>query len=96
MVSSIPLKKLLRYLSLKQLFISCICSVGIRMVWSAIWMKDARVNFSKGIKIAPVRRTSIMASRDVPDPDTGIRYKLDIRHYPVSGTNLPDIYRIVL
>jgi hypothetical protein len=85
MVSSIPLKKLLRYLSLKHLFISCICSVGIMMVSSTIWMKDARVNFSKGIKIARVRRTSIMASRDAPDPDTGIRYPVKFRHPALSG-----------
>jgi hypothetical protein len=61
------------------------------MVSSAIWMKDARVNFSKGIKIA-----RIMASRDVPDPDTGIRYPVKFRHPALSGINLPDIYRIVL
>ena len=35
-------------------------------------------------------------SRDVPDPDTGIRYPVKFRHPALSGINLPDIYRIVL
>jgi hypothetical protein len=34
--------------------------------------------------------------RDVPDPDTGIRYPVKFRHPALSGINLPDIYRIVL
>jgi hypothetical protein len=36
--------------------------------------------------------------RDVAEADTGVRYptKTDIRCYPVSSKNLPDIYRIVL
>jgi hypothetical protein len=49
MVSSIPLKKLLRYLSLKQLFISGVSNVGIRVVSSAIWIKYARASFSKSM-----------------------------------------------
>ena len=33
--------------------------------------------------------------RDVPDPDTSIRYPVKF-HYPVvSGKILPDIYRII-
>jgi hypothetical protein len=35
-------------------------------------------------------------TRDVPDPDTGIRYPVKFRHPALSGINLPDIYRIVL
>jgi hypothetical protein len=53
------------------------------------------INAETGI---PQLRWVMIIDRDVPDPDTGIRYpvNLDIRHYPVSGINLPDIYRIVL
>ena len=37
-------------------------------------------------------------SRDVPDPDTGIRYPVKFRHPALSGIRykFPDIYRIVL
>jgi hypothetical protein len=40
--------------------------------------------------------SSIAPTRDVPDPDTGIRYPVKFRHPALSGINLPDIYRIVL
>ena len=36
--------------------------------------------------------------KDVPDPDTGIRYPVNFCYpvdYPVSGKILPDIYRII-
>ena len=34
--------------------------------------------------------------RDVPDPDSTIRYPVKCRHPALSGWNSPDIYRIVL
>ena len=45
---------------------------------------------------APLARSQVENLRDVPDPDTSIRYPVKFRHPALSGINLPDIYRIKL
>jgi hypothetical protein len=77
MVSSIPLKKSLRYLSLKQLFISCISSIGIdgfeynldKTCTSEFFQRASKYHESEGLVLFEVfkeltRACFIQISRD--------------------------------
>jgi hypothetical protein len=62
-------------------------------VRSLHWTHDTNV---KRVSQRSTESCEFSPTRDVPDPDTGIRYPVKFRHPALSGINLPDIYRIVL
>jgi hypothetical protein len=66
-------------------------------VYGTRYAEFSKTQYRKHPTISPPPNISRPPNiRDVPDPDTCIRYPVKFRHPALSGINLPDIYRIVL